>query len=64
MCQTCVQPAQPGESWLLIPTWSLCSGTSSAKPLFGVGMTFARVALLGSGSYGYKKGNQVSSASL
>lgn len=36
-------------------TWSLCSATSSAKPLFGVGMTFARVAFLGFGSYLYTK---------
>lgn len=27
-------------------------------------MTFARVALLGSGSYGYKNGNSVSSAAF
>lgn len=35
-------------------TWSLCSATSSAKPLLGVGMTFANVALFGSGSCEYK----------
>lgn len=36
-------------------TWSLCSATSSAKPLLGVGMTFASVALFGSGSCVYKR---------
>lgn len=48
-----------GNHECLTLTWSLCSATSSAKPLFGVGMTFARVAFLGFGSY-LCKGDSVS----
>lgn len=53
---TCFQIRQPGVSSRLICelTWSLCSATSSAKPLLGVGITFASVALFGSGSCVYK----------
>lgn len=50
------QIRQPGVSSGLIYelTWSLCSATSSAKPLLGVGITFASVAFFGSGSCVYK----------
>lgn len=38
-------------------TWSRCKGTSSAEPLFGVGITLAKVAFSGSGSCWHTEGN-------
>lgn len=42
--------SEDARSKLCALTWSLCSATSSAEPLLGVGMTFASVAFSGSGS--------------
>lgn len=42
--------SEDARSKLCALTWSLCSATSSAEPLLGVGMTFASIAFSGSGS--------------
>lgn len=47
--------SEDARSKLCALTWSLCSATSSAEPLLGVGMTFASVAFTGSGSCRHQK---------